>query len=97
MFALGVGAAHPGKSLNQVSTSQVLLDHLLHHRPKEPVLFLAMFVIAGLEVFIVVVQYLPPSAELQRTPVWRVTARFAVSPFGRQGVGPSARIRKIGE
>lgn len=59
MFASGVGAAHPGESLNQVSTSQVFLHHLIHHRPEEPVLLLTMLVIGGLEVFIVVVQYLP--------------------------------------
>jgi hypothetical protein len=43
----------------QVSASQVFLDHLIHHRPKEPVLFLTMLVIANLEVFVVLVQYLP--------------------------------------
>jgi len=52
MFAPGVGAAHPGKSFVQVSTSQVFFAHILHHRPKEPVLFLALPVRAGLEVFI---------------------------------------------
>jgi len=49
MFAFGVGAAHPGKSLARVSASQVFLD-LVHHRPEEPVLFLAMLVMAGLEI-----------------------------------------------
>ena len=54
-----VGTAHPSKSFVQVSTSQVFLDHLIHHRLKEPILFLAMLIIAGLEIFIVVVEYLP--------------------------------------
>jgi hypothetical protein len=43
----------------QVSASQVFLDHLIHHRPKEPVLLLAMLAIARVEIFIVVVEYLP--------------------------------------
>jgi len=43
----------------QVSTSQVFLDHLIHNRPEEPVLLLAILVIAGLEISIVVMQYLP--------------------------------------
>lgn len=43
----------------QVSASQVFLDHLVQHRPEEPVLFLTMLVIAGLEIFVVIVQYLP--------------------------------------
>jgi hypothetical protein len=43
----------------QVSTSQVFLDHFIHHRPKEPILFLAMLIIAGLEIFMVVARYLP--------------------------------------
>ena len=59
MFAFGVGAANPGEALVQVSTSRVFLDHLIHHRPEEPVLFLTMLVIANLEIFVVVVQYLP--------------------------------------
>ena len=56
MPAIGVGAAHPGESLVQVSASQVFLDHLIHHRPEEPVLLLTMLTIAGSERFIVVVQ-----------------------------------------
>jgi hypothetical protein len=40
----------------QVSASQVFLDDLIHHRPKEPVVLLA---ILAIEIFIVVVQYLP--------------------------------------
>jgi len=59
VFATGVGAAHPGKSLVQVSASQVFLDDLIDHRPEEPVLLLTMLVIADLEIFVVVVQYLP--------------------------------------
>jgi hypothetical protein len=59
MFAVGVGAAHPGESFVQVSAPQVFLHHFIHHRQKEPVLFLAMLVIAGLEIRILVVQYLP--------------------------------------
>jgi len=59
MFAFGVGAAHPGESLVQVSTSQVFLDHLIHHRPAEPLLLLTMLAVAGLEIFMVMVQYLP--------------------------------------
>jgi hypothetical protein len=51
-FAAGVGASYSGKSLVQVSASQVFLDHLIHHRPEESVLSLAMLVIAGLEVFV---------------------------------------------
>jgi len=43
----------------QVSTSQVFLDHLIHHRAEEPIMFLTMLVIAGLEVFMVIVQYFP--------------------------------------
>jgi len=30
-----------------------------HHRPKEPILFLTIFIMAGLEIRIVVVQDLP--------------------------------------
>ncbi len=59
MFALRVGAAHPGESFVQITASQVFLDHFVHNRPEEPVLLLAMLVIAGLEIRIVVVQYLP--------------------------------------
>jgi hypothetical protein len=55
MFAVGVGASHPGESLVQVAASQVFLDHFAHNRPEEPVLLLAMLVIAGLEIRIVVV------------------------------------------
>jgi hypothetical protein len=40
----------PGESFVQVSTIQVFLDHFIHHRPKEPVLLLAMLIIAGLEI-----------------------------------------------
>jgi hypothetical protein len=43
----------------QVAASQVFLDHLIHHRPKEPVLLLAILVMARVEIFIVVVEYLP--------------------------------------
>jgi hypothetical protein len=59
MPAIRVGAAHPGKSLVQIATSQVFLDHFVHNRPEEPLLLLAMLVIAGLKIRIVVVQYLP--------------------------------------
>ena len=60
MAALGVCAAHLGKCFVQVSTSQVFLDHFVHNRPEEPVLLLlTMLVIAGLEIRIVVVKYLP--------------------------------------
>jgi hypothetical protein len=59
MFAVGVGASHPGESLVQVSASQVFIDDFIHHRPKEPVLLLAILIIAGLKIRIVVVQYLP--------------------------------------
>jgi hypothetical protein len=59
IFAFRVGAAHPGESLVQVSASEVFLDHFIHHRPKEPVLLLAIAIIAGLKIRIVVVQYLP--------------------------------------
>jgi len=59
MPAIGVGTTDPGKTLAQVSTSQVFLDDFIHHRPKEPVLFLTMLIIAGLERFIVVVLDLP--------------------------------------
>jgi len=45
MPALGVGAGHPGKAFVQVSTSQVFLDHLVHLRPKEPILLLTMLII----------------------------------------------------
>jgi hypothetical protein len=60
MPAIEVGAADPGESLVQVSASRVFLDAFIHHRPKEPVLLLAILIIAGLERFLVVVQDLPP-------------------------------------
>ena len=59
MPAIGVGTTDSGKTPVQVSASQVFLDHFIHHRPKEPVLFLTMLIIACLERFIVVVQDLP--------------------------------------
>jgi hypothetical protein len=59
MFALRVGASRPGESLVQVTASQVFLDHFVHNRPEEPVLLLAMLIIAGLEIRIAVVRYLP--------------------------------------
>ena len=76
MPALRIGAAHPGKPLVQVSASQVFLNHIIHHRPEEPVMFPAMLVIPGLEVFIVVVQYFPQrrisglSRVVDRRMVW---------------------------
>jgi hypothetical protein len=45
--AVGVGAAHPGEALVQVATSEVVLDDFIHHRPKEPVLLLAIAIIEG--------------------------------------------------
>jgi hypothetical protein len=59
MFALRVGAAHPGESFVQVTTPQVFLDHFIHHRPKEPILLFTMLIIPILEISIVMVQYLP--------------------------------------
>jgi len=59
MLAGGVGAAHPGESFVQVTASQVFLEHFVHNRPEEPVVLLAMLVIAGLKIRIVVVQYPP--------------------------------------
>jgi len=59
MPAFRVGASHPGKSLVQVTASQVFLDHLIHHRPKETILLLTVLIIMGLEVFVVIVQYFP--------------------------------------
>jgi hypothetical protein len=54
MRQLGVGAAHHGKSVVQVSTSQVFLDQLIQHRLKEPVLLLAVHLSKdGLEMSIV--------------------------------------------
>jgi hypothetical protein len=44
MLAVGVGAAHPGESFVQATTSQVFLDHLIYNRPEKPVLLLAILV-----------------------------------------------------
>jgi hypothetical protein len=43
----------------QDSASQEFLDHLIHHRPKEPLLLLAILTIARFEIFIMLVEYLP--------------------------------------
>ena len=72
MPAIGVGASHPGESLVQVFASQVFLDDFIHHRPKEPVLLLAILIIAGFERLIVVVQDLPQGGigGLSRMGMW---------------------------
>ena len=59
MLPRRIWAAHPGKGFMKVSTSQVFLDHFVHHRPKEPILFLTILIIAGLEVFIMIAEYFP--------------------------------------
>jgi hypothetical protein len=59
MTQIEVGEAHLGKSLMQVSTSQVLLDHFALQWAKEPILLLTMLIIGRFEIFIMVVEYLP--------------------------------------
>lgn len=59
VLALGVGAANPGKSFVQIATSQVFYDPIIHHRPKEAVAFVAMLIMAGLEILVVLAQDLP--------------------------------------
>jgi len=46
------------RPLSDVGIGWNRLDHLNHHRPKEFILFLTMLIIAALEIFMVVVQYL---------------------------------------
>jgi hypothetical protein len=53
IFAAGVGTTDSGKTLVQISASQVFLDHFVHNRAEKSVLLLAMLVIAGFERFIV--------------------------------------------
>jgi hypothetical protein len=82
----------------QVSGSQVFLDHFVHNRPEEPALLLAMLVIAGLEIRIVVVQYLPQGGIcwLSRVIDWREGSHK--SPFAEATgkVVPTSLGRRIG-
>jgi hypothetical protein len=55
MPPLMVGAANPGKAFMKVSTLEIFLHHFVHHRAKMAALPLTMFIIAGLEIRIVVV------------------------------------------
>lgn len=80
MPAIGVGTTDSGKTLVQVSASQVFLDDFIHHRPKEPVLFLSMLIIVGLECFMVVVQDLE-TARTQRGNLPGGLKRSSI-PFG---------------
>ena len=59
MPPLMVGAANPGKAFMKVSTLEIFLHRFVHHRAKKAALPLTMFMIAGLEIRIVVVQDLP--------------------------------------
>jgi len=44
--------------IEKLEPSQAFFDHLNHHRPKEFILFLTILIIAALEIFMLVVQYL---------------------------------------